>query len=147
MTPGHPGSRLCGPGLRVASGSLVITSCPLWHRHLGEEPDPFRPCLHHQVPGPLQQLHFRLQHSNEGEASGRVRVGGGPPSHHEGGHLCHFGVSCWRSTGLEDERHSSVEPLPTTGQLLQRFSKGTVAKQFMCGMLTSQSCTCRELSF
>lgn len=39
------------------------------HRHLWEEPDPVRSGFHHQVPGPLLQLHLRLQHSDEGESA------------------------------------------------------------------------------
>ena len=43
---------------------------PSGHRHLWEEPDPFRSRLHHQVPGPAHQLHLHLQHGHEGEEVG-----------------------------------------------------------------------------
>lgn len=36
-------------------------------RYLWEEPDPFRPRLHNPLPGPVHNLHLRLQHRDEGK--------------------------------------------------------------------------------
>lgn len=60
---------------------------PAGHRHLWEEPDPFRCCLHHQVPGPVHQLHLRLQHSHEGEGDGWLWGGCRLPPHRETVHM------------------------------------------------------------
>lgn len=61
---GFSGAR--GPRRLCAHGLLS----PSDHRHLWEEPDPFRSRLHYQVPGPVHQLHLHLQHSHEGEGVG-----------------------------------------------------------------------------
>lgn len=69
-----------GSGFSGAHGPRSLCShgllSPSDHRHLWEEPDPLRSRLHYQVPGPVHQLHLRLQHSHEGE--GREGAVGGP---------------------------------------------------------------------